>query len=756
MLRLFWKTRRNDLKHPVSDEWKLDWSVVESPSSIMYRLARDRDGAAYVSVTRMPLTESYCDGFVRCVTALEASGALIERFGLDSENRGYIVWTVRSAKPLLYDSPKGAEARGRFLGALLAVEKLHEVTNMHGAFTENSFVVDDHNQVILFDVCRVADLAKESEVQGVLAPFRMPDVEGLEESSVRDVYSLGVLGLKIFGAQFPETLLDMDVLDKGLETLSKEAPRWMQSVVLPIVSEAKKPMCQTVSALISAIVIDERSHTEDGSKREDVYLEELAALSRRGKAKRKGFDVHTFITSPKGICVSGVGAIIALSFLGFLNLDFSALDILPEVKRANEPVVKPDVSAEFNEAKAFSDLDNPNVMKSSEKMRKIWQALVQKRTDTGHSTPLLESLASYVQGVGDEQEPQRLASLMKFLDPLLSHEEKAEKLEDYLDDGAQGAERFVVNLVHESGEMQSVYAPALRKALYTRGVSEASTSALSTTALLLMFDTQATLAESDVSKYATNLTDFELWELVRYHASKRTEMLPQIVGAALHLPDGNLYRQWYLAPLRKYPLDFDIPVSALLDSATKGVSLADVEEFLEWKGQGSEQVLIASLNSPESEASMLALSGLIARPIGEPLLARMVELVGRLDREKYQDYIPFLVLCGLRSSLSDGEQKRLIRESSTVLMSDSGIVSGIITSGKEDMLLLVLGELGDSIHPTVLLSMLDAKNPEVRKAALGFLQHVRVQSIRQAVLKKYFEENDEAVKALYAELGLLL
>jgi hypothetical protein len=530
----------------------------------------------------------------------------------------------------------------------------------------------------------------------------------------------------------------------------------MQSVVLPIVSEAKKPTCQTVSALISAIAIEERLHTADGSKREDVSLEELAALSRRGKAKRAGFDIHTFITSPKGICVSGVGAMIALSFLGFLNLDFSTLDILPEVKRANEPAAKPDVSAEFNEAKAFLELDNPNVMKNSGEMRKIWQALVQKRTETERSTPLLESLASYVQDVGDEQEPQRLASLMKFLDPLLSHEEKAKKLENYLDNGEQGAERFLVSLVQESGEMQSVYSPALRKALRERGLSEASVSALSTTALLLMFDTQATLAESEVSKYVSNLTDVELWELVRYHASKRTEMLPQIVRAALHLPDGNPYRQWYLAPLSKYPLDSDIPVSALLDSATKGASLADVEEFLEWKGQGSEQVLIASLNSPESEASMLALSGLIARPIAEPLLARMVELVGRREREKHQVYISFLVLCGLRSSLPDGEQKRLIRQSSTILMSDSDIVSGIITSGKEDMLLLVLGELGDSIHPTVLLSMLDAKNAEVRKAALGLLQHVRVQSIRQSVLRKYFEEKDEAVKALYAELGLLL
>ena len=750
------RSKRRDLEQPVSNEWKLDWIVAETPSSILYRLAGGR-GAGCVSVTRIDVAEPYVERFLSSVEAQSDLGAPIETFGIDEDGKGYIHWGFESAKQLLFDSPDGAVIRARFLKVLLAIEALQEKIDFHGALTLASFIVDENQDVRLFDLCRVEELQKESDVSGMLARYFMPDGEGVHTASVRDVYALAIIGLELYGASFTDTVLDDNALDEGLRTLSQETPRWVESVLVPIVRDFKNPKYHTVSALISAIAIDERTYTGNGDEKSDVSLEELASLMRRGGKKKTRFDVHTFVTSRKGIAFSLTFLVVMLSCLGLLRIDtgflatsFSAsTSSRPDSPKVNATAPPPD----FSEARVFLMLDDKEVLGNSNKLERAWDSLVENRRSAGDTSDVLEHLTRHIKSVGFD-ETDHAAFLMRLLDPSISNSDKADNLERYVAGNEIDMEELVVSLAHQAETELEVYRGVLEAELKNRGVSIEGKE-LSTEAILLLINTRGTLSSGVVAQYVSALSLRDVWHVLSYHATKRSKSLRDIVQAVLVRDDIGIYQRFYLEPLGQSSLDGTLPTRALLHGITEGVTENDIEQFLQWHGEGSEELLLASLNAASPKMAFLAFSGLASRPIEDSFLRAMIQLAEQVDLRQEPEFAPLLILAGLGGKLPEVEQQQLIRRAADVLTTDSQIITAMFASHREALVQRVLSELGESLHPSILVVMLDADSSDIRRNALLLLQNVRVQSIRQAVLKKYFDEKDESVRALYADLGLL-
>jgi hypothetical protein len=273
--------------------------------------------------------------------------------------------------------------------------------------------------------------------------------------------------------------------------------------------------------------------------------------------------------------------------------------------------------------------------------------------------------------------------------------------------------------------------------------------------MLLLINTRGTLSSAVVAQYVSALSLRDVWYVLGYHATKRSKSLRDIVQAVLAREDLGFYQRFYIEPLGQSPLDDTLPTRALLRGITEAVTENDVEQFLQWHGEGSEELLLASLNAASPKMAFLAFSGLASRPIEDSFLRAMIQLVEQVDLTQEPEFAPLLILAGLGDKLPEVEQQRLIKRAGGALTTDGQIITAMLASHREALVQLVLRELGESLHPSILLVMLDADTSDIRRNALLLLQNVRVQSIRQAVLKKYFDEKDESVRALYADLGLL-
>jgi hypothetical protein len=366
---------------------------------------------------------------------------------------------------------------------------------------------------------------------------------------------------------------------------------------------------------------------------------------------------------------------------------------------------------------------------------------------------VLDHLTRHIKSVGFDK-TDHAAFLMRLLDPSISNGDKADNLERYVAGNEIDIEELIVSLAHQAEAELEVYRGALQAELKNRGVS-IEDKELSTPAMLLLINTRGTLSSRVVAQYVSALSLRDVWHVLGYHATKRSKSLHDIVQAVLARDDIGIYQRFYVEPLGQSSLDVALPTRALLHGITEGMTENDVEQLLQWNGEGSEELLLASLNAASPKTALLAFSGLASRPIEDSFLRVMVQLVEQVDLRQEAGFVPLLILAGLGEKLPEVEQQRLIKKAAGVLTTDSQIVTAMLASHREVLLGLVLRELGESLHPSILVVMLDADTSDIRRNALLLLQNVRVQSIRQAILKKYFDEKDESVRALYADLGLL-
>lgn len=759
---MIWRSRHRTLSQPASAEWRLDWSVSEAPSSTLYRLSNDTKGEGrYVSVTKRALSQERQARFLKTAALFQSRGAPIVTYGFDSVGCGFITWDFSSAKPVLYDNPGVDIRRFRYLSALLWIEVLHEEDLFHGGLTGSGFVVDERNNAFLFDVIHGDELAEEKKVSGELAMHWMPDGEGVQTTLVRDVYAMGVLGLIFFEARFmPRVLADEDV-DKGLQSLRKDSPRWVHSVVVPIVSEPKKQRLHNASALLAAIAVDERLHSKGGEEVQhgggaaEVSLEELAGLMQRGVKRKRSLDIHTFITSKRGIVLSSVLLLFLLIIAGFFRMDLSASSGEVQEARvvATAPPSDPVSLEDLSEVNAFIELQRGDLVPNSERVRALWNRIVKGGNQGANASSLLHELAEYIETIGFT-DPEHVAFLAQFADQSISVEDKARNIERYVQDNSDGTGAIVVALAGEAGEARGAYRKALQTVLCSGGCEEFVMRA-STDALLLLADHSGVLSESDVERYAEGLPRDEVWLVLERYANKSAKRVSSVVKSLLKHEETNGVSAAYLAPLIQKSFDSRVPQSALIASARKGVSRRELNQFIRWNDEGSVRVLVASLAAKEAEVVSLALSALASKPIEDPLLYSLIQLARSANGDDRAGYVSLVMAVGLNSTLSVEERKDLVLQASKVLASDRRAITAILRSGSDEILQIVLQEHGALLHPSVLLQMLDSGSVLLRKQVLPLLQEVRVQSVRQAVLKRYFEEKDDSVRTLYEELGLL-
>ncbi len=556
--------------------------------------------------------------------------------------------------------------------------------------------------------------------------------------------------------------MDDEGVDNALQSLSDDAPRWIHSVVTPIVSDPKKLRIHTASALLAAIAVDERLQSAEqregghGGETTDVSLEELVGLMQRGGSKRRALDIHTFITSRRGIVLSSVVILFLLILAGFLRIDLNLSSVRIEEERVVVPTARPVAPvrlADLSEAQAFLELQKAEVAPNADRVRMLWNRIVSGQHSNADSSSIVRQLSDYIETIGFNNSDQ-IAFLAQFADQSVSVEDKARNLERYLQDNTYYTGSIVVALAHEAGEKRILYRKALQSVLCRNGC-EAFVERVSTDTLLLLVDTSGVLAEADVERYADGLSLDESWIVLERYTKRRAKRSSSVVNSLLGRKDFSRVSAVYLAPLIEDTFDSQVPRSSLLASARHGVSKDDLNQFLQWNAKESVSVLVASLASNEIEVAGLALAALGAKPIDDPLLYELVQHARSANREQRDGYVSLVITAGLRSILSGEELKVFVRQASPVLTSDSQAITAIVQHRGDKLLQLVLQEHGASIHPTVLLRILDCESPAVRKQVLPLLQEVRVQSVKQAVLKRYFQESDQSVRELYEQLGLL-
>lgn len=760
---MFWRSKHYTLSQPASERWRLDWSVSEAPSSILYRLSNTtKHEGGYVSVTKRPLSEVHRAQFLERAKLFQSTGVPIVSYGLDSNGHGCVTWGFFAAKVILYDNPAANVRRFRYLSALLSVEVLHESDMLHGGLTASSFVVDDKNNVFLFDLVFAGGPPEEKTLSGELATYWLPEGQEAQAELARDVYALGVLGVSCFGARFVPRVLDNEAFDNGLRSLLEDAPRWVNTVVAPIVSDSKKLRIHNASGLLAAIAVDERLQSAEQSdsghsgKVAEVSLEELVGLMQRGAKKKRTRDIHTFITSRRGVVLSSVVILFLLILAGFLRVDLKPSSVKMQDDRV-EVVTAPPVAAvplaDLSEAQAFLELEKTEVVLSADRVRMLWNRIVSGQDNSAEPSSTLRQLSEYIEGIGFNN-PGQIAFLAQFADKSVSVEDKARNLERYLQDNTDDTGPIVVALAHEAGEKRNHYRKALQSVLCRSGC-DAFVEVASTDTLLLLVDTSGVLSEGDVERYADGLSLDESWMVLESYVKKRAKRSSSLIRSLLGRKDVSRVSALYLAPLVEDAFDSQVPTSSLIASARYGVSKDDLNQFLKWNGKGNLRVLVASLISNEEEVVALALSALASKPIDDPLLYALLQLARSANPNERAGYISLVITAGLLSVLSDEELIVFVRQASSVLTSDSKAITAIVQHGGDTLLQLVLQEHGVSIHPTVLLRMLDSESSAVRMQVLRLLQGVRVQSVRQAVLKRYFEEREVAVRQLYEQLGLL-
>lgn len=208
--------------HLLSGPWADAYKAIEKSSS--------RPVCLWMFRSRLQDRAGADDAFLERIALLSAevgSLASIQRYGVDSSGVAFATIPSLDGRNFIGGTLDVVEAERRFLSALRIVEQIHKSGIVLGDISEHSFFIDRSGTTRLIGIMGGFSEFFSDEDSKIPHPDSRPYAppEGYSNTQTCDVYSLAVLGVKLFTGNFPSTPFN------GLKnTRGGAAPGWTEIV----------------------------------------------------------------------------------------------------------------------------------------------------------------------------------------------------------------------------------------------------------------------------------------------------------------------------------------------------------------------------------------------------------------------------------------------------------------------------------------------------------------------------------------------
>jgi hypothetical protein len=754
------------LNQPIRQVFSLEWPFASNMHGTCYRVAADKTKDTsgemkLVWVTRRPLQSEEQRGFFAHVQALRGSGVCSElTYGVDAAGLGYVAIRCEFPQKLDFDKPSALELRRRFLLGVLEVEKLHASGVALGTLTHESFIIERNNKVRCIEVLGGIEVSTFSEAPvETRIYFPLDGVTSGWPSQELDVRCLAIIGMKLFGAQFPPSGIVVDEFPSYLERMTPEAPVWVGEVLEKIVRQPERVLYKDASALLGAILGSEKSAERRGqqgiarggsdTERDGLSLDELVQVLYRRSPQSSATRVRRLLRSPtRKVCAQVVAV---CGCVGLVTAGYSWLQEARRSAQSHTPGAGIDLAlGAFSLGGDAGSGSNPAGSKEQE------EAFDDARAQG------LSSLVALVRagdGAAEDNVVRALReSALEMLSTKLNAEERGRRLIEFEGQSPEIATRFAAALVVNFPELESVVREILLRGvrrLLPEGVAH-GIDQFSTCALVLAVDLRDEVAVPSDARFGTQLSDAELQWLLSFHAKKRSAKVKSIAEIAVARELVSWPNRIFLEFIGGADVASSPPYEALLRGALGQLSVLDISQISSWHSPLGERSLYAALVSAKDPDTVRgALNGLIGTPMSaEPAVAPLIDVLRRDDVVDVLAHACVIGAIGLvRDMPSEVLASFLSSEALTKLSPPALAV--LVEQGSSELIQRVLAVAGGAIHPDTLIGVLEHEDPAVRKALIPHLKNLPLASSRARVQKIYSLERDPAVVELYRnELGM--
>lgn len=728
-----------------------------------------------VWVSRQPLDSLQQQSFLKHVQAL-SSAATVEviDFGFDRDKRAFVSLGVDQTTLLDSDHPKAKQIRRRFIECVAKVELFHNQNISCGNISYGSFVVGLDGEPQFTGFLGGFDCGS-AEVPLEIRPYTPPPCKNSKVMAPdSDVYALAVLGLELFGAQFPPSGINPEEMSLYLERIIPEAPRWVSRVLADVVRHPTKKAYRKAGDLLAALSHSERAqdmaterndHGRDassaGRQTDDLSVEEIARRIRRRHGGRGDVALRRFMhASGYKVAVTGVLVLVVLG-TGVLPVgdwwkQISSSSSLYVVSAVDEGRVD-----EHSRA-ALKNQSYENLVELVEKGAHLkessntWDVIFQRAENNGyqHTTRFVRGLVT-----GEVRESESNAVLLaKILNPEISAEERLKHLASYEQSSPDSAARVAGGLALESPELVDRVRTTMIRGVERQFPAQVSKGAdvRATNAILLALDLKNELSPEVTSELAMSISPDDLWWVIEAHVAKRSAKIAPVVGILLKRQLVVWPRRAFVELVRRAEVSSPTPFEALINSARNGPSLVDVSAYSSWISPLSANALYSVLvNSGDRQVLESAFSALSAKGESQQTASAVSSLIRtKQGDDALPNYAVSIGTLGLLDGISQKTLEQGLRSLDGTALA-LPIAQLLLQQDQSAVVTATLDLYGGRIHPSFLLPLLEHQDPKIRMAVVPLLKNLPLASSRAAVQKMFATESDPQVRAVYErELGL--
>lgn len=756
--------QQNILPQPVKEIWDLDWKIGSVLHGDCHKAVgvHDKDDAI-LWLSRRSLSVEQQQEFLEHIERLFSVRDWGEvDYGVDAEGYAFVALGHASTKSIDFDAPGAITLRNRFLMCVVIVAQLHEAGVACGNIAPGSFVVDSFGKVRFIGLLggyaeQVTSTVPLDIRSSMPSQIEAPGVPAL----AADVYALAVLGLTLFGAQFPPTAIDVKRIDDYTEKVRADAPPWILSVLATIVREANRTLCRDASdmlrlvsskdaeylAAIQEIIGTDRTQSEDDKP---LSLEEIKELFITPEQLRKR-RVDAVLGSAwlrqaaLGLLIVVVGGFVAAQGMGLGGLlqarnttqkgGKSGTERMTEVAGALVLLRGGELSKGFGtgasatEAASVATPADPSPAGGDE-------------SGTGPETPKKIRI-----------EPDNVV-LTHVASGALSTQDRNAVLEMYPEVDDRSKALLAAAFTQGGGDSELVFREYLEKQLQRSALlGKSAPHPLSTEALFLATEPRLELEAVRLWGRQERLSNEELWWLAANHSKKRSPVFPFLAGVILDRSLVEWPRDLFLEVVVQADDVRAVPYEVLFRGAREGVTLADVNVLTLWNDPSSMRALLAVMASGAgSEVAGSAVTGLLSKPGLDELVRSVLEVLSAGEGKSVAQFAQLVGCLGLAELSPPGmieQQLEALRRHPA----REEIVAVLLGKASVKVVDALLRVYGRDIHPDRLIHLLDRPEASIRIAVLPFLKEVRIASSKARIRERYELEEDLEVRRVFeAEL----
>ena len=749
------------LARPAKEVWNFDWKIGSVLQGDCYKAERttDRDDVVIWLSRELVNGEQFAqlEAHVERLSSVRDWGEV--ECGIDSERRAFVALAHGSTKRIDFDQPGSIALRNRFITCLLLISQIHERGIGCGNITSGSFVIDSLGSVRFIGFLGGYGEKLTSTVPLDIRVFSRAG-DGLvgAPSVAADVYALAVLGLELFGAQFPPAPIAVGQIDTYVEKVRADAPPWVLSVLATIVREPNRLLCRDMQELIRSISASDAeylntltlsSNAEEGESDEEKPLSighiRETLLTPEELRKRR----LVALAGSKYVKWSGIAflaTIVVLLFLSQLTAIRSIMPARTSLYRAGD-----------RKDNAISDVTNALALlqkAESPRAEVSFSGKLAANATAVSETP--SPAAKHQEGNLEEDIPQKLRIdsdsivLAGLQNGVVTPEERQSilALYDQVDDESKA--RLARAFLQAEADTQRIFREFLEKRAQ-RGMlaGRPMPQPFSTDALFFAAETRLAPEGAKVWGREAMLSNDEVRWLLQAHAKKRSPMVPFFAKLVLDRQLIAWPRSIFVEAMAQSDERSGAPYEALLRASEATSSPNDVDLFLNWKDPLSMRVLYAELlllADPEILQSVM--SSLMSKPnvaeAARPILESCL-VDGGTSAAKFAKLVGAL-------GLSDTNSSDILKAELQSVRGDSKqeiVLQALLEKGSIQVVEIALAVYGESMHPETLLPLLSRPEPRMRKAAIPFLKGVRIASSKALIQERYAAEQDPEVRKVY-------